>query len=233
MRCASSAEMQISIIIPTLNEAQNITATLKRVLSLPGFYEVIVVDGGSQDKTAELALAYSRVIRATGGRAGQMNAGAAAAGGEVLLFLHADTVLPETALKAVEQALSDNSVIGGRFRVRLDCSAWPYRVVGSCINWRDRILKGFSGDQAIFIRSGVFQKLGGYAEIPLMEDLELGRRMLRVGRVVQLPEYVMTSARRWQKNGLLRTIVLMWALRLLFNLGCPPRKLVRFYGNVR
>lgn len=233
MRCANSAEMQISIIIPTLNEAQNITATLKRVLSLPGFYEVIVVDGGSQDKTTELAQAYSRVIRATGGRAGQMNAGAAAASGEVLLFLHADTVLPETALEAVEQALSDNSVIGGRFRVRLDCSAWSYRVVGSCINWRDRTLKGFSGDQAIFIRRGVFQKLGGYTEIPLMEDLELGRRMLRAGRVVQLPEYVMTSARRWQKNGLLRTIALMWALRLLFNLGCPPRKLVRFYGNVR
>jgi rSAM/selenodomain-associated transferase 2 len=225
--------MQISIIIPTLNEVGSIVATLKRVLSLPGFYEVIVVDGGSQDKTAELAQAYSRVIRATGGRAGQMNAGAAAAGGEVLLFLHADTVLPEKALKAVEQALSDNSVIGGRFRVRLDCPAWRYRAVGSCINWRDRILKGFTGDQAIFIRRGAFRKLGGYAEIPLMEDLELGRRMLRAGRVIQLPEYVMTSARRWQKKGLVRTIVLMWALRLLFNLGCPPRKLVRFYGNVR
>jgi rSAM/selenodomain-associated transferase 2 len=225
--------MRISIIIPTLNEAGSITATLKRVLSLPGFYEVIVVDGGSQDKTAELARGYSKVIGAAGGRAGQMNAGAAAASGEVLLFLHADTVLPEEALQAVEKALSDHRVIGGRFRVRLDCPDWPYRMVGSCINWRDRVLKGFTGDQAIFIRRGVFQKLGGYAAIPLMEDLELGKRMLRAGRVIQLPEYVMTSARRWQKKGLLRTVALMWALRLLFNLGCPPRKLVRFYGNVR
>ena len=144
-----------------------------------------------------------------------------------------DTILPENALSLIEEALRNSAVIGGRFRVKLDCPKWQYRLVGACINWRDALVKGFTGDQAIFVRTPVFRQLGGYAEMPLMEDLEFGKRMLKAGKVVRLSAPVITSARRWQQNGLVKTVLLMWLLKLFYFSGYPPERLARFYGDTR
>lgn len=136
-------------------------------------------------------------------------------------------------MAGIERALATPQVVGGRFRVRLSHPGWAYRVIGFSINLRDRLFGGFTGDQAIFVRAKAFQALEGYRELPLMEDLEFGRRMARAGKVVIIPLTVVTSARRWQKNGLLRTILLMWVLRLLFAMHFPPSRLKKLYGETR
>jgi len=225
--------MIISVVIPVLNEASIIERTLQRVISLEGDHEVIVVDGGSTDATVSIASLYARVLAGSRGRATQMNIGAGEAKGEVIVFLHADTFLPDGAFSVIEKYLVNSAIIGGRFKVRLDDAGWKYRIIGSSINLRDRLLKGFTGDQTIFIRTSMFKALGGYRDIPLMEDLDLGRRMCRLGKVVQLPLYVITSARRWKKDGAVKTILLMWMLRLLYLLGYSPQRLKRFYGETR
>ncbi len=223
----------VSIIIPVLNEASTIETTLRSVSSLQGDHEVIVVDGGSSDATAAIAGSYARVLSCPKGRSRQMNTGARGARGDVLLFLHADTKLPRGAVAAIEESLADPAVMGGRFRLRLDQPGWPYRVIARGVNTRDRLFRGFTGDQAIFIRTGVFKELGGYSDMPLLEDLDLAGRMCRAGKVVRLPLYAVTSARRWQKNGLIRTVLLMWALRLLFVLRFPTHWLETFYMDTR
>ncbi len=223
----------VSIIIPVLNEASTIETTLRSVSSLQGDHEVIVVDGGSSDATAAIVGSYARVLSCPKGRSRQMNTGARGARGDVLLFLHADTKLPRGAVASIEESLADPAVIGGRFRLRLDQPGWPYRVIARGVNTRDRLFRGFTGDQAIFIRTGVFKELGGYSDMPLLEDLDLAGRMCRAGKVVRLPLYAVTSARRWQKNGLIRTVLLMWALRLLFVLRFPTHWLETFYMDTR
>ncbi|MDO8579240.1 MAG: TIGR04283 family arsenosugar biosynthesis glycosyltransferase, partial [Dehalococcoidales bacterium] len=216
-----------------LNEARILETALRQMITLKGDFEVIVVDGGSTDSTMSIAGRFVRVLSSPKGRSTQMNLGAKAAGGNVLLFLHADTRLPEGAFRAIAESMNDPAVIGGRFKIRLDEQGWQYRMVGSSINLRDRFFNGFTGDQAIFIRKSVFETLGGYRDIPLMEDLDLGRRMCRYGKVVRLPLSVVTSARRWKNNGVFRTILLMWALRLGYLLGRPPRRFFRLYGDTR
>ncbi len=223
----------ISVVIPVLDEAAAIAGTLEGLRAQEGRYEAIVVDGGSDDETVAIAGRYARVIDSPKGRARQMNAGAMEASGDVLLFLHADTQLPPGAMAAIEDALADPRVVGGRFKVRLNHPGWAYRVVGHSINLRDRLIGGFTGDQAIFVRAGVFRDLGGYGDMPLMEDLDFGRRMRRAGKVARLPLTVVTSARRWQKNGVVRTILLMWLLRSLYLMGIAPSRLKRLYGETR
>jgi rSAM/selenodomain-associated transferase 2 len=158
-----------------------------------------------------------------------MNAGAARARGEVLVFLHADTELPAKALLAIEAALDDPQVVGGRFDVRLDGSCVLLRLVAALMNARSRLTGIATGDQAIFVRRCIFDSLGGYADIPLMEDVEFSRRLKRAGRTASLRLTVTTSARKWERDGLLRTIFLMWSLRLLYWLGVPPPRLHRWY----
>ena len=220
----------LSVIVPTLNEAANLEDVL-RAVRRPGV-ELLVVDGGSTDGTAAAARRCAdAVLLAERGRALQMNAGAAAARGDVLLFLHADTKLPGDFPEPVAAALEDPRVVGGRFDVRLDASGLVYAVIGRLMNLRSRWTGVATGDQAIFVRREVFRRIGGYAEIPLMEDIEFSRRLKRVGRLACLRSTVTTSARRWQRHGAARTILLMWALRLLYYCGVSPHRLRRAYPD--
>lgn len=230
----------ISIIVPVLNEEAAITGFLSqfnRLKEETREFEVIVSDGGSSDRTLDIVkgcgLPFARAARAPKGRACQMNAGAKEAAGEVLLFLHVDTYLPDGALSAIAGAMGDEKVVGGRFKVKLDNPAIPYRVIGSMINIRDGIFGGFTGDQAIFVRKSVFDKIGGFKEIELCEDLDIARCLKKEGKVIRLPLMVTTSARRWEKSGVLKTILLMWLIRILFYAGVSPKTLAAIYADVR
>jgi rSAM/selenodomain-associated transferase 2 len=225
--------MPVSVIVPTLNEERGIVATLRRARQ-PGVHEIVVVDGGSVDSTRALAHELADlVLSAPRGRAAQMNAGAARASGDILLFLHADTLVPDGFAQAIAAACGEPEVIGGRFDVTLLPSSPLLRLTGELMNWRSRLSRIATGDQGIFIRRDVFERLGGYADIPLMEDIDLSRRMKRAGRIACLPQRVTTSARRWQTEGVIRTILLMWSLRALYFLGVSPSRLRRLYDDTR
>jgi rSAM/selenodomain-associated transferase 2 len=192
---------------------------------------VILVDGGSDDATIQVAARFSavRLLASPRGRARQMNAGARAARGDILLFLHADTRLPEGGLGAVSAALDDARVVGGRFDVRFDSPRPVLRMIAFFMNLRSRASGISTGDQAIFVRREVFETMGGYPDMPLMEDIELSRRLKRRGRLATLPSRVTTSARKWEREGALRTMALMWALRFLYMVGVSPARLHRWY----
>jgi rSAM/selenodomain-associated transferase 2 len=192
---------------------------------------VIVVDGGSDDATMQVAARVSgvRLLTSPRGRARQMNAGARAAQGDTLLFLHADTWLPEGGLGAIAAALDDARVVGGRFDVRFDSPRPVLRMIAFFMNLRSRASGISTGDQAIFVRREVFETMGGYPDMPLMEDIELTRRLKRRGRLAALPSRVTTSARKWEREGALRTMTLMWALRFLYMVGVSPARLHRWY----
>lgn len=222
----------ISIIIPTLNEENQISGLVENIFMLKGDFEIIFVDGGSDDRTVELFPSTAGCLFERRNRAVQMNRGAEVSKGEVLLFLHADTRLPENALKTIEKEISRGAV-GGRFKVRLDEPGLIYRIIENGINSRDRITGGSTGDQAIFVRRDIFESLGGYREIPICEDLDFARRLKRAGKYIQLNEYAKTSARRWKKAGVIRVILLMWIIRFLFLLKVPPVFLKKVYGEVR
>ena len=222
---------ELSIIIPVLDEAPRI---VERLQSLQVFrakgVELIVVDGGSTDGTAALAAPLAdRVLAAPRGRAAQMNAGAAAGRGRVLLFLHADTTLPATARQAVLEAIGAGES-WGRFDVRIDGRQPLLRIVEQMMNWRSRLTGIATGDQAIFVRREAFERVGGYADQPLMEDISLSTALKRLGPPACLRETVITSARRWEIHGVLRTILLMWWLRAAFFLGADPVRLAHRYG---
>jgi len=227
--------MRFSIIMPVLNEEVVLEATLAHFTrQFAGqHYELIIVDGGSSDTTVAIAERYGQVIRSPRGRATQMNAGAAAASGDVLLFLHADTQMPDNAFCAIEHALTSPGVVAGAFRVCFNCDRWPYRLVAYVTNLRSRVRKVFTGDQAYFIRASSFKAIGGYPDQPLMEDLEIIARLRKRGKVILLTQYVTTSARRHEKIGLLRSVLFMWYLRTLYKLGVSPAQLQRMYVDVR
>jgi rSAM/selenodomain-associated transferase 2 len=220
----------LTVVIPVLNEVSNLERLLPRLgAACPGA-EIIVVDGASRDGSREVAQRHgARVLSSAQGRAQQMNAGAAVAAGDTLVFLHADTELPPKALLAIEAALQDAEVVGGRFDVRLDSPRPLLRLVAALMNARSRLTGIATGDQAIFVRRSVFESLGGYAGIPLMEDVEFTSRLRRTGRLACLRLAVTTSARKWEREGVLRTILLMWSLRVLYWLGVSPARLHRWY----
>ena len=222
---------KLSIIVPTLNEAQGIAATLGSLceLRLRG-HEVIVVDGGSSDDTAKLARGLAdRIVSAPAGRAGQMNAGARAARGDVLLFLHADSRLPEEADRLVLQGLAASGLAWGRFDVRIAGSHPLLRAVEAMMNLRSRLTHICTGDQGIFVRREAFDAVGGYPGQELMEDIAISARLRRVSAPLCLRQRCLTSARRWESQGVLRTVVLMWWLRLQYALGAAPARLARGY----
>jgi len=226
------ALMLFSIIMPVLNEAEVLEGQLAHLTrQCAGHaYELLIVDGGSTDKTVTIAERYGRLIHAPCGRAKQMNAGAAAARGNVLLFLHADTQLPDEALRAIEKALE---VVGGAFRLCFDCQQWSYRFVAFTTNLRSQIRRIFTGDQAYFVRTASFKAVGGYPDQPLMEDLEIISQLRKMGKLVLLSQYVTTSARRHEKIGLLRSVLFMWYLRTLYKFGVSPEQLQRMYIDIR
>jgi len=223
----------ISIVVPALNEESTLPATLERARAAR-VGEVLVVDGGSSDGTRAVAERMgARVIESARGRAVQMNAGAAAASGDVLLFLHADTLLPAGFDAAVERALADPAVAGGRFDLDLQPSSFLIWLTAVLINLRSRWSRMSTGDQCIFVRRSVFERLGGFPDLPLMEDVAFSRLLKRAGRVACLREKAVTSSRRWVKDGVVRTILLMWTLRFLFFLGVPAETLKRRYADTR
>jgi rSAM/selenodomain-associated transferase 2 len=223
--------MRISIIIPVLNEAPVIVRTLSglQTLRVAG-HEVIVVDGGSKDGTVALSQPFAdRVIRADRARSRQMNAGAKAAKGDILLFLHADTLLPENAAQSIINGLKGQRGRWGRFDVRLSGSHYFLRIIEHLMNLRSRFTGIATGDQAIFVRRRLFEAMGGFPDIDLMEDIALSRILKRYGRPLCLRQWVVTSSRRWEKKGVLRTILQMWRLRLAYALGVDPKHLARLY----
>ena len=228
----SGAEgVALSIIVPMLNEAAALPVLLPQLAHWHARgCEVVLVDGGSTDGSVAMARAAGfRVVEAERGRARQMNAGAVQAGGEVLLFLHADTQLPAEADAAVGAALSDADHEWGRFDVRISGRAPMLRVVAALMNLRSRLTGIATGDQAMFVRREAFDAVGGFPLQPLMEDIELSRRLLRRSRPACLRARVTTSGRRWEQRGVWRTIVLMWRLRWAYWRGVPAEVLAEAY----
>ena len=225
--------MDISVVIPALNEEKTIAATLTALMALNP-HEVIVVDGGSSDRTREISEQMGAVvITGAPGRARQMNRGAGQATGDVLLFLHADTRLPPRAFDDIVAALEDQRFLAGRFDVDLEGDHWLLKIVGAMINQRSRITKVGTGDQAIFVRREVFARMGGFPDIPLMEDIAFCRALKRLGGIACLRSRVRTSARRWETEGVWRTVIKMWILKVLYFAGVSPVTLKRFYADAR
>ena len=226
---------KLSIVIPVLDEGEGIAAALDRLADLRALgTEVIVVDGGRRDATIQRARPrVDRVILAPRGRAPQMNAGAEKASGGVLLFLHADTRLPADADHIVLSGLERSGRAWGRFDVKIEGRSALLRVIARLMNIRSRLTGIATGDQAIFVRRATFEAMGGFAALPLMEDIAFSRALKRQGRIACLRDQVETSARRWLRHGPLRTVLLMWWLRLLYFLGASPTSLRRRYDDSR
>lgn len=223
--------MKISIVTPVLNEAAEIEDALPMLAPLRKHgAEVIVVDGGSSDGTAQLAGPLAdTVLAASRGRAAQMNAGAAIARGDVLLFLHADTRLPENADRLILDGLAATGRAWGRFDVRFD-DGGIMRAVAILMNWRSRLTGIATGDQALFVTRAAFDRVGGFPSIALMEDVALSTRLKRIGRPLCLHACVAPSSRRWRRHGVWRTMLLMWRLRLAYFFGADPLRLAKAYG---
>src|SRR3989338_3466196 len=224
---------RISVIIPAMNEAALITKVLLALAPLRHRgHEVIVVDGGSSDGTPALAAPLAdRVLYAPKGRALQMNAGARAAEGDVLWFLHADTVPPSGADELILAALAQGGRSWGYFDVCLSGAGTLLRLVAFMMNRRSRLSCIATGDQGIFVRREVFEHAGGFPEIPLMEDIALSRALKKYSRPAHAAQGLVSSSRRWEQRGVWRTILLMWRLRLAYFFGADPRKLARLYGE--
>ncbi|MCP5157833.1 MAG: TIGR04283 family arsenosugar biosynthesis glycosyltransferase [Gammaproteobacteria bacterium] len=222
---------RISIILPVLNEQAHIVGCLDTVQRLRDQNcELIVVDGGSRDRTVKLAKPLvDQVIVSARGRAAQMNAGARQANGAILWFLHADSLPPSNAAYLIRAALSDSNCHWGRFDVRLSGRQPALRVVETLMNHRSRLTGIATGDQGLFVRRALFEQIGGYPPITLMEDIALSRSLRRHSRPVCLRQRVQTSSRRWEQDGIARTILLMWRLRLAYFLGADPNRLARSY----
>jgi len=225
--------VRLSIVVPTLNEAPGIVVHLTALQPLRDRgHEVIVADGGSSDGTPALARPLAdRVIASSRGRALQMNAGAVVACGDVLLFLHADTRLPDGADALIDGALAGSGCFWGRFDIRIDGRHPMLPVIACMMNQRSRVTGIATGDQALFMTRSAFERVGGFPAIALMEDITLSRRLRTVSRPACLRARVTTSGRRWEKQGVGRTILLMWRLRLAYFFGAEPARLAQRYRS--
>lgn len=225
-----SVPLHATLIIPVLNEAETIRPFLLNLQQWrDAGHEIIVADGGSRDETVALATTLChKLVEAPAGRARQMNAGAAVAGGEVLVFLHADTQLPVDAVQQLQHFV-DSEAAWGRFDVRLTGNRKLYRVVGWFMNQRSRLTGIATGDQAMFVRRAMFTEVGGFELLPLMEDIALSRQLRKLSRPYRIASNVITDSRRWEQNGAWRTIALMWWLRWRFWRGDDAAVLAQRY----
>jgi rSAM/selenodomain-associated transferase 2 len=223
----------ISIIIPTYNESETIAETIEHLRPWNNLIETIIVDGGSNDSTTNLVNKEVTLLQAPLGRASQMNAGALLAKGKVLLFLHSDTRLPNDFNQQLESAISDSSVIGGAFKIKINHPGLFFYLTSLGSNLRAAITGIYFGDQTIFVRRDIFFKIGGFPPIGLLEDWEFSRRMQRFGKTMLLPGPVRTSARRWLIHGKWRTTWLMHKIKILYLLGTSPSNLKRMYSDSR
>jgi rSAM/selenodomain-associated transferase 2 len=225
--------MKISVIIPVFHEREKINEILDSIKSIAADvpYEMIVVDGDtSGDTIAHISDSSVITLTTPRGRALQMNAGAAKACGDILLFLHADTLLPQKAFPKIITALSNSSFIGGAFDLKIQNHRWIFRIIGRAASWKHRLTRVPYGDQAIFMLRRYFENIGGYAGIPLMEDVELMRRVKRQGgRIIVLPDAVTTSSRKWETDGVFYTIMRNWIIQVLYLFGMPARRLIKYY----
>lgn len=220
---------KISIIIPVLNEALAISNVIERIGDASDI-EIIVVDGGSQDETVNIAKSFSiKVICTTPGRAGQMNAGAAIATGDILLFLHGDTILPTNFDTLIRETLQDRQVIAGAFELRIDSQRRGVGLIERMVNLRSHFLSMPYGDQAIFLKTTVFHDIGGFPNLPIMEDFELIRCLRKQGKIAIIPAPVITSGRRWEKLGVVKTTLINQLIVAGYFLGIPPEELVGWY----
>ncbi|HEU5339207.1 MAG TPA: TIGR04283 family arsenosugar biosynthesis glycosyltransferase [Sulfuricaulis sp.] len=232
----ASLPLTVAAILPILNEAENLDDFLSELIEIQHFDEIIVVDGGSTDASMETVCKLMssdvepvpQLIQSPRGRAAQMQAGAQAASSDILLFLHADSTLPPGAAEDILDEV-DRGHLWGHFDVRLSGGHFLYRVIERLMNWRSRLTGIATGDQGLFVRRDVYRLLGGFASLPLMEDIEFCTRLKSVGKPVCLRGPLITSSRRWEKNGIVRTIVLMWTVRLFYCLGVSPARLARWY----
>jgi rSAM/selenodomain-associated transferase 2 len=224
---------RLTIVIPVLNEAAIIVAALRALAPLRARgAEIIVADGYSRDGTAQLAKPFAdRVITVPRGRGAPMNAGAALGTGDALLFLHADTALPDSADRLIDAALARRA--WGRFDLRIAGRHPLLIVIARMINWRSRLTGIATGDQAIFVSRKAFEAVGGFPDLPLMEDIAISRRLKRLCRPLCIATPAVTSGRRWEHNGVIRTILLMWRLRLSYYLGVEPALLAELYDAPR
>ena len=223
--------MRLSIVIPVLNEADGIESFLSPLQALRRQgHEVIVADGGSHDGTADRAASLSdQVIQGPRGRAAQMNAGAALAHGDVLLFLHADSQLPDNSATLISDGLKSEKRHWGRFDIKLSGDRFMFRLVEWFMNTRSRVTHIATGDQGLFIERALFTSLGGFPVIPLMEDIAISRQLKKIAAPLCLRAKIVTSSRRWEKNGVWHTIWLMWRLRYAYWRGVDPADLARLY----
>jgi rSAM/selenodomain-associated transferase 2 len=225
--------VKLSVIVPTFNEEAVIEATLRRAVEALSPCELIVADGCSRDRTVANALPYAPVLTLEMTRGAALNHAAAIATGDVLLFLHADTIPPVGAAAAIERALQDAGVVGGAFRLRFDYPGRLSRSMSSLVNLRSSLLNTFFGDQALFVRRDVFMCAGGFMDWSLMEDLEILARLRAHGRLALLDEEVVTSTRRHRRNGWVRTIGTVWIMTLLHRLGVSSQAMSQWYKPQR
>ena len=222
----------ISVIIPVLNEAKILDRSLSRLTHQLQGHELIIVDGGSTDETSLIAKRYGQVILAERGRARQSNAGAAVAKGDILLFLHADVWLDTGAIEGVETAIS-SGYVGGAFKQRIEGDHPLYRWIERAANFRAKRLRIFYGDGGIFVSRTYFDQIGGFPDIPIMEEVRFSRKLCQHGEVTLVEPGIHISARRWQKNGILRTTLTNWFITLLYLLRVPPNHLAKLYRHIR
>jgi rSAM/selenodomain-associated transferase 2 len=220
----------ISVIVPVLNEESGIRACLESLLAWGDHLEIIVVDGGSQDATVEIVQSLPvGLVTALGGRGAQMNRGAAIAKGEILLFLHSDTQLPQTFITEIEAVLAQPQAIAGAFPLRIDDPRPSLRWIETFVQWRSQYLSLPYGDQAIFLKTSTFQQMGGYAPLPIMEDYELIQRLKKQGKIYLAQHPVITSSRRWRKLGVWRTTWINQLMLLGYHLKLDPQTLKQWY----
>ena len=221
--------LSISIIIPTLNEENEISSLLRYLNQLDPNLQSIVVDGGSRDNTVQKAKSHSTVITAPQGRGAQMNAGACIAEGDILWFLHADCMPHPNSIEHIRVSLKDPDVVGGGFEYTLNHPAKRFRIVEYLSNYKNRRFELLYGDMGIFVRRSIFKRMEGYREIPLMEDMDFSKRLKRMGKIVVLPYKIRTSARRWLEDGYIRSCVRSWILQSSWALGVSPFRLAKWY----